>query len=73
MHIKGVILEGFSNAGKTSVLRGIKQYQSQDESAERSVVILGEHYTQILNNKHGKYLSLSQEEHLILLKERTKM
>ncbi|AOK89205.1 hypothetical protein [Paenibacillus polymyxa] len=73
MHIKGVILEGFSNAGKTSVLRAIKQYQSQDESAERSVVILGEHYTQILNNKHGKFLSLSQEEHLTLLKERTEM
>ncbi|HEY4391501.1 MAG TPA: hypothetical protein VGN02_09165, partial [Paenibacillus sp.] len=73
MHIRGVILEGYSNAGKTSLLRAIKQYQSQDESAERSVVILGEHYSQILNNNHGEYVSLSREEHIKLLSERVTM
>jgi thymidylate kinase len=73
MNIRGVILEGYSNAGKTSVLRAIKQYQSQDESAERSVVVLGEHYSQILNNNHGKNVSLSRDEHLNLLKERVEM
>lgn len=73
MHIRGVILEGYSNAGKTSLLRAIKQYQSQDESAERSVVILGEHYSQILNKKHGKYVILTREEHIRLLHERVQM
>lgn len=73
MHIRGVILEGYSNAGKTSVLRAIKQYQSQDETAERSVVILGEHYSQILNNNHGEYVSLSRDEHIKLLRERIEM
>ncbi|WP_145329949.1 hypothetical protein [Paenibacillus xylanexedens] len=73
MNIRGVILEGYSNAGKTSVLRAIKQHQSQDESAERSVVVLGEHYSQILNNNHGEYVSLSRNEHLNLLKERVEM
>jgi thymidylate kinase len=73
MHIRGVILEGYSNAGKTSLLRAIKQYQSQDESAERSVVILGEHYSQILNNNHGEYVSLTRKEHIKLLRERVEM
>ncbi|QJD82786.1 AAA family ATPase [Cohnella herbarum] len=73
MHIRGVILEGYSNAGKTSVLKALKQYQSQDETAERSIVILGEHYSQVLNNKHGKYERLSQEEHINILKERVDM
>ncbi|WP_141503131.1 hypothetical protein [Paenibacillus luteus] len=73
MHSRGIILEGYSNAGKTSLLRAIKQYQSQDESAERSVVILGEHYSQILNHNHGKYESLTREEHIKILRERVEM
>jgi hypothetical protein len=73
MHIRGVILEGYSNAGKTSLLRAIKQYQSQDESAERNIVILGEHYSQILNNNHGEYVSLTRKEHIKLLRERVEM
>ncbi|AJS58813.1 AAA family ATPase [Paenibacillus sp. IHBB 10380] len=73
MNIRGIILEGYSNAGKTSVLRAIKQYQAQNETAERSVVILGEHYSQILNNVHGQYITLSRDEHLKLLRERVDM
>lgn len=73
MHIRGVILEGYSNAGKTSVLKAIKQYHSQDEFAERSIVVLGEHYSQILNNNHGKYISLTEDEHIHLLQERVEL
>lgn len=73
MHIKGIILEGYSNAGKTSVLKAIKQHQAHDETAERSVVILGEHYSQILNNIHGEYINLSREEHITLLRDRVEM
>lgn len=66
MNIRGVILEGYSNAGKTSLLKAIKQSQALDESAELSVVILGEHYSQILNNVQGKFVRLSRGLFFIL-------
>ena len=43
---RGIILEGHSNAGKTSVLKSLKQLQACDD-AERSVIILSEHYSQV--------------------------
>ena len=73
MNIRGIILEGFSNAGKTSLLKAIKQYQAIDESAELSIVILGEHYSQILNNVHGEFVRLSRDLHLELLRDRVDM
>ncbi|MDO3408978.1 hypothetical protein QWJ34_04285 [Saccharibacillus sp. CPCC 101409] len=73
MNIRGIILEGYSNSGKTSLLRAIKQYQAQDETSESSVVIFGEHYSQILNNVHGKLFRLSQEQHIDLLRSRVDM
>ena len=73
MNIRGIILEGYSNAGKTSLLKAIKQYQAQDETSELCVVILGEHYSQILNNVHGKSVRLSREQHIELLKNRVDM
>ncbi|MEF3353851.1 hypothetical protein PV403_11730 [Paenibacillus sp. GYB006] len=73
MNIRGIILEGYSNAGKTSLLKAIKQYQAQDETSEISVVILGEHYSQILNNVHGKLVQLSREQHIELLRNRVDM
>ena len=68
--VSGVVLEGLSTAGKTSVLREIKRVQAQDENAERSVVILGEHYSQQLQVIHGKEVSLSVSSHAELLRER---
>jgi thymidylate kinase len=53
---KGIILEGYSNAGKTSVLKSLKQLQSSDEYAERSVIVLSEHYTQALHRVNGELL-----------------
>lgn len=73
MNIRGVILEGYSNAGKTSLLKAIKQSQALDESAELSVVILGEHYSQILNNVQGEFVRLSRGQHLELLRNRVGM
>lgn len=70
MNIRGIILEGYSNSGKTSLLRALKRYQAQDETSESSVVILGEHYSQILHNVHGEFVRLSREQHLDLLKSR---
>ncbi|OPH50023.1 hypothetical protein BC351_36630 [Paenibacillus ferrarius] len=72
-HIRGVILEGYSNAGKTSVLKALKLLQAQDESSERSIIVLSEHYSQVLNNVHGEFQRLNREEHLQLLRERVSM
>jgi hypothetical protein len=72
-HVRGIILEGYSNAGKTSVLKAITLLQAQDESSERSVIVLSEHYSQILNNVHGEFKSLNRDEHLQLLRERVGM
>ncbi|GGG68935.1 hypothetical protein [Paenibacillus radicis (ex Gao et al. 2016)] len=72
-HIRGVILEGYSNAGKTSVLKALKLLQAQDEASERSLIVLSEHYSQVLNNVHGEFIRLNRNEHLQLLKERVSM
>ena len=72
-HIRGVILEGFSHAGKTSVLKALKQLHAQDESSERSIIVLNEHYSQVLNNVQGDFQRLNRDEHLQLLKERVNM
>ncbi|WP_419884579.1 DUF4515 domain-containing protein [Paenibacillus sp. B-A-8] len=72
-HIRGVILEGFSHAGKTSVLKALKQVHAQNESSERSIIVLSEHYSQVLNNVQGGLQRLNRDEHLQLLKERVNM
>jgi len=69
---RGIILEGCSNAGKTSVLKSLKQLQAYDD-AERSVIVLSEHYSQILHKVNGELKWLRSEEHLQLLKERVMM
>lgn len=73
MNIRGVILEGHSHAGKTSLLRALKRFQANDDQAESSVVVLGEHYSQVLQNVRGKLVRLSREEHLELLNSRVGM
>lgn len=72
-HIRGVILEGFSHAGKTSVLNALKKLHAQDESSERSIIVLSEHYSQVLHNVKGDFQRLNRNEHLKLLKERVTM
>lgn len=68
--VRGAVLEGLGNAGKTSVLRAIKRQQSLDEEDERSVVILGEHYSQQLQTIQGQLTELTEEEHQDLLLDR---
>ncbi|UOQ48762.1 hypothetical protein MUN88_00960 [Gracilibacillus caseinilyticus] len=69
----GIILEGNSNAGKTSVLKSLKKLQANDDDAERSVVILSEHYSQVLHRVNGEITALNRREHLSLLQDRTLM
>ena len=68
--VSGIVLEGLSTAGKTSVLKEIKKVQAADTESERSVVVLGEHYSQQLQLIHGKETSLSVSSHGELLGER---
>ena len=69
---RGIILEGYSNAGKTSVLKSLKKLQACDD-AERSVIILSEHYSQVLYKVNNDLKWLNREKHLHLLKERVMM
>ncbi|MCE4051397.1 MULTISPECIES: hypothetical protein [Bacillaceae] len=70
---RGIILEGYSNAGKTSVLKSLKQLQAVDDYAERSIVVLSEHYSQIIHRANGELRTLNQKEHIQLLKDRVTM
>ncbi|UZM98621.1 hypothetical protein OL548_29460 [Lysinibacillus sp. MHQ-1] len=71
-NFRGVILEGYSNAGKKSVLKALKQFHASDD-AERSVIVLSEHYSQVLHKVNGELKSFSLEEHLQVLRERVTM
>ncbi|MBU2865129.1 AAA family ATPase [Reinekea forsetii] len=67
------MLEGVSCSGKTSVLKSLKSELSKGSENERSIVALGEHYTQILQNFNGEAVRYSREEHLKILGERLSM
>ncbi len=67
--IRGAVLEGCSMAGKTSVLKALKRRQSERD-LELSVVVIGEHYSQVLQKVQGEYEVLSQAEHRQLLSDR---
>ncbi|WP_025115661.1 AAA family ATPase [Lysinibacillus fusiformis] len=71
-NFRGIILEGYSNAGKTSVLKALKQLHANDD-AERSVIVLSEHYSQVLHKINGELKLLSRDEHLQVLRERVTM
>lgn len=68
--VRGAVLEGLGNSGKTSLLRAIKRRQADDEENERSVVVLGEHYSQQLQTIQGELTELSEEEHRHVLSQR---
>jgi len=73
MHVRGLVIEGYSHTGKTSLINAIKRKLMNDKDAERNIIILGEHYTQILNLVNGRLVKLSKEEHLNVLKDRVAM
>lgn len=49
------MLEGISCAGKTSVMYALKRLFAADLTLERNIVMLGEHYTQVLNSIGGEF------------------
>lgn len=64
------MLEGISCSGKTSVLTSLKSELAKDSENERSIVALGEHYTQVLQNINGEPVRYSRGQHLKILSER---
>lgn len=71
--IRGIILEGQSCSGKTSIFNAIKQCHFLEDDAERNVIYLAEHYSQTLNFVNGKFQLLSREENLKVLSDRISM
>lgn len=71
--IRGVVLEGLSCAGKTSTLIALKKAQADQKETERSLIVLSEHYSQVLNNVKGNLVRHERYEHLRLLGERIAM
>jgi hypothetical protein len=45
--IRGVIIEGLSTAGKTTVFSAIKRLHSQIHNAEKTIIAISEHYAEI--------------------------
>lgn len=65
--IQGVIIEGLSTAGKTSVFTALKKLHSQTPNVEKTMIAVSEHYSQVLNSFHGVLKNLEQDEHIKLL------
>lgn len=71
--IRGIILEGQSCSGKTSIFNALKRYHQSETGSERNVIYLSEHYSQTLNWVNGKLQNLSREENLRVLSDRISM
>ncbi|MHB1483078.1 MAG: hypothetical protein ACYCYI_00290 [Saccharofermentanales bacterium] len=71
--IRGIILEGQSCSGKTSIFNALKIQHSLEENAERNTIFLAEHYSQTLNYVNGELKRLNQKENLGVLSDRISM
>ncbi|MCP3809917.1 hypothetical protein NLX78_22000 [Paenibacillus sp. Lou8.1] len=65
--IRGVIIEGLSTAGKTSVFSAIKRLHSQTHNAEKTIIAISEHFSQVLHSCHGILRLMEKDEHVQLL------
>ncbi|PJN55376.1 hypothetical protein PAEVO_20970 [Paenibacillus sp. GM2FR] len=65
--IRGVIIEGLSTAGKTSLFSAIKEIHSQASNVEKSIIAISEHYSQVLHSYQGVLRSMDKDEHIQLL------
>ncbi|MNO48102.1 hypothetical protein D3C76_384310 [compost metagenome] len=65
--ISGVIIEGMSTAGKTSVFSAIKRLHSQIQNSENTIIAISEHYSQVLHSYQGVLRSMDKDEHISLL------
>lgn len=68
MHLRGLVIEGMSHSGKTSLLNALKILHAN--KYERSLIVLAEHYSQILQNKDGTFFRPTRGDHLKLLESK---
>lgn len=73
MQIRGILLDGQSCSGKTSVFNALKRCHLTEENAERNIIFLAEHYSQVLNYVNGNLRYAAKEENLKALSERVTM
>ncbi|UKS29986.1 hypothetical protein LOZ80_14030 [Paenibacillus sp. HWE-109] len=66
--IRGVIVEGMSTAGKTSVFKALKKLHNQLDNGVRTLLTISEHYSQVLHSNHGVLETMKKEEHIQLLR-----
>lgn len=71
--ICGIILEGQSCSGKTSLFNALKRYHLSLRDGERNVIYLSENYSQTLNLIYGTLENLNAEENLQILFDRIGM
>ena len=64
--VRGLIIEGLSTTGKTSLLSALRKAHCET-GIERSLVVVSEQYTQVLYSDHGVLWSLDQRNHMDLL------
>ncbi|TBL67989.1 hypothetical protein [Paenibacillus thalictri] len=65
--IRGVIIEGLSTSGKSSVFSAIKRLHSQTQNGEKTIIAISEHYSQVLHSYQGVLKSMDKDEHIQLL------
>jgi hypothetical protein len=65
--IRGVIIEGLSITGKSSVFSAIKRLQSLTHNGEKTIIAICEHYSQVLHLYKGILRSMGKDEHIQLL------
>jgi len=65
--IRGVIIEGLSTTGKSSVFSAIKRLHSQEHHNEKTIVAISEHYSQVLHSFQGVLRAMDKDEHIQLL------
>lgn len=65
--IRGVIIEGLSTTGKSSVFSALKRLHSQTHNGEKTIIAVSEHYSQVLHSYKGVLRAMDKDEHIQLL------
>jgi hypothetical protein len=66
--MRGVIIEGLSTTGKTSVFSAIKRFHSSESyKSEKTIIAISEHYSQVLHSFQGVLRAMDKDEHIQLL------
>jgi len=71
--IRGIILEGNSCSGKTSVYNAIRKGHIEEADTERNMICLSEHYSQNLNLVHGELKKMNRTDNCKVLWDRISM